>query len=150
MIDERVYIAALERRIQSLEKELSAFEPKEKDSLCNLCGLTRVLFPKNGERPSSGLCGLHTHVSGGYFSTPGNGYGALDDTTTYHFSLCEFCLDWLFEQFQIPVDISCYMGGPDEAEVWRPASQRVLEDEWRKDKKCFYNERDRRAIARGR
>jgi len=89
-------------------------------------------------------------VSGGYESTPGNGHGALDDMTWYRFSLCEFCLDWLFSQFKVPVKTGCYTSNdlPGEEEVWRPAAQRVTEDEWRGMKEAFQFEHDRHVAAR--
>jgi len=109
--------------------------------ICNLCG-----FPCSPPEESSlnndmGL--IDAYVCGGYDSTAGNGYGALDDTVEYRFSLCEFCLDWLFEKFQIPVEVRDYIGG-EEIEPWRPALQRVKEDEWRKYRDRLVVERSRR------
>jgi hypothetical protein len=52
-------------------------ESKE-DIQCNLCGLSCMLGPKDLQyRMSHGL--LNIEVSGGYDSTPGNGYGTLGD-----------------------------------------------------------------------
>lgn len=121
------------------------------DPLCNLCGLTCVLGCD--DHPCKGPHGLINKViMGGYESTAGNGHGALDDITSYRFSLCEFCLDWLFGQFRIPVMQGEYMAFDNiitgEGEVWRPAAQRVAEDEWRSMKKEFQAEHDRRAEAR--
>ena len=102
--------------------------------ICNLCGLP--CDPNNG-------CGemglLDASVCGGYHSTAGNGFGALDDLTEYRFSLCEFCLDWLFGKFQIPVEVRNYMceDVKEQPEPWRPAIQRVEEDEWRRAKDDF-------------
>lgn len=45
---------------------------------------------------------VETTVVGGYFSDP------LDDCTTYTFSICEDCLDELFNSFKIPVEINHY------------------------------------------
>ena len=92
---------------------------------------------------------IDAHVSGGYESTPGNGHGALDDCTTYTFSLCEFCCDWLFQQFKIKPTITDYChGGEKKKDEWRPASVRVRDDEWRRQKEEFYNEEVRRNFAR--
>ena len=61
------------------------------DVLCNKCGVSC--------KEESGLLGLiEVTVSGGYGSDP------LSDGTNYTFSLCESCLDELFNEFKIPVD----------------------------------------------
>lgn len=115
------------------------------DVLCNLCGFTCML---RGEQ-LGGL--IKETVVGGYFSTPGNGGGALDDLRAHTFSLCEFCLDWLFAQFAIRVNFAEEMicGGRHEVgEVWRPAAERVASDEWRRMKEEFTAESARRAAAR--
>jgi hypothetical protein len=85
-------------------------------------------------------------VHGGYWSTPGNGDGALDDCTSYSFSICEFCLDWLFQRFTIPVA----RGGCSAAssDPYRPADQRVSEDDWRQQKAKFFAEFEKRNAAR--
>lgn len=120
---------------------------KAEGPMCNLCGLTCVLGHEG--HPSHGPHGLiNQAVSGGYESTPGNGYGALDDTTRYRFSLCEFCLDWLFSQFQIPVSVEDYMAPGEKIEPWAPAQERVVRDDWRKMKAEFQSEHDRREVAR--
>jgi hypothetical protein len=136
---------------KSCGSELGA--PPETD--CNLCGLTCAIG-ENDFRSDHGL--LNIYVSGGYASTPGNGHGALDDMTDYNFSLCEFCLDWLFSRFKIPVKVSEYGIGSDEdglyavhgknREEWRSAKQRIEEDEWRKYKRESLDEIERRAAAR--
>jgi hypothetical protein len=113
------------------------------ETRCNLCGLSCQLGDKSPPInfvENYGLIGAN--VVGGYFSTPGNGYGALDDMVDYRFSMCEFCLDWLFTQFTIPVKIS----GTEEA--FKPAIQRVFEDDWRKEKETFYQEYLKRSNAR--
>lgn len=119
---------------------------RDEDILCNLCGHSCLLH----EPSYSELNGLiKARVHGGYSSTPGNGFGALDDTTAYTFSMCEFCLDWLFTQFKIPVKTTDYLNSDDpKPEPWRPAAQRVAEDSWRKMKDEFYNESSRRALDR--
>lgn len=125
------------------------------DRICNLCGLSCMIGPKNSPaRRNAGL--IDVDVVGGYESTPGNGCGALDDTTHYRFNLCEFCLDWLFERFTIPVDSgACRFKEFDgekcvyeKSEKWRSAAQRVLEDDWRKEKKEFFAEKAKRDAAR--
>jgi hypothetical protein len=134
---------------------------KEQD-LCNLCGLS-INPAESSDNPlhhdfDKDHCALQAKVMGGYFSTAGNGYGALDDTTAYEFCLCEFCLDWLFSKFKLPVKLSNYMQSQyDDSEydcdpselhpvkVWRPAKQRVEEDGWRSYKEEWfkiYNERE--------
>lgn len=116
------------------------------DVTCNLCGMTCQLGSECN--PTSGLYGLIKQtVNGGYESTPGNGLGALDDCTSYTFSLCEFCLDWLFSQFKIPVEVHDYLSGV-EPKPWRPAAERVAQDEWRRTKELFSKEHDRRKKAR--
>lgn len=117
----------------------------EEAPLCNLCALSCVL----GDEPCRAPHGLvDVSVSGGYESTPGNGHGALDDCQRYTFSLCEFCLDWLFSQFKIQAATDNYMTGEHE-KPWRPAAQRVAEDEWRRMKPEFRAEYERRLVARG-
>jgi hypothetical protein len=137
------------------------------ESCCNLCGLSCNLKNWGPE----GL--IDAVVIGGYESTPGNGSGALDDMTRYRFSICEFCLDWLFTKFRIPVVVDDPMNDYllDDGETieeglermgvvqilerpqpnpWRPAAQRVAEDDWRKMKDEFYAEAARRSAARER
>ncbi len=115
---------------------------KQEDVLCNLCGFTCALESDWDEE--GGL--IKAVVCGGYNSTPGNGHGALDDSTSYQFSICEFCLDWLFGQFVLPVAASDNM----ESEVWKPAAERVAADDWRKMKNEFFAESSKRANARKR
>jgi hypothetical protein len=122
-----------------------------KEVLCNLCGLSCKFGCKENEMfGPHGL--IKQAVYGGYESTAGNGHGALDDTTGYRFSLCEFCLDWLFGKFKVPVETFEYdcFDGSDlmETEAWKPADQRVREEEWRKDKKEFFEEFEKRNKAR--
>jgi hypothetical protein len=70
------------------------------------------------------------------------------------FSLCEWCLDWLFTRFKLPVAVDDPMNDSllkegetieqgmervgmvqltrrQESSAWRPAERRVAEDEWR-------------------
>ena len=91
---------------------------------------------------------VDAEVSGGYSSTPGNGSGALDDRTSYRFSLCEFCLDWLFSQFKIPPAVKDMDGDP--IGPWKPAAQRVMEDVWRIKRQEFFIDQRRRELARWR
>lgn len=118
---------------------------------CNLCGLPCNIYGSIPEeiRTPSGL--IDAKVTGGYDSTPGNGFGALDDCSQYKFSLCEWCLDWLFEQFIIPpeekgVGAFSHLDGPPIE--WKPARQRVEEDDWRTGKEEFRIEYERRNQAR--
>lgn len=112
--------------------------------LCNRCGLSCELG-STGEL--GGL--IRQMVVGGYSSTPGNGHGALDDIEGYRFSLCEFCLDWLFQTFKIPVElISNDLVPSGDAPQFVPAAQRVDSDEWRRMKAEFRAEHERRRIAR--
>jgi len=140
---------------------------------CNLCGETCGL-DNDAYKDGTDNCTvgglIDQEVMGGYWSTPGNGEGALDDTIAYKFSLCEFCCDWLFSQFKIPPAMRDYMAPqgdgsdwgvflfPEEAkavdeavrkEVFRPAEQRVREDDWREEKEEYFVEAKRRDMARG-
>ena len=125
---------------------MPAPEPAKADDgpLCNLCGETCILSDGGWHEPN-GL--IRAAVRGGYLSTAGNGVGALDDCTSYHFSICEFCLDWLFEQFLIPVRVEDYLDGVSPP-PWRPARERVQKDDWRTLKKQYFNEAQRRAEKR--
>jgi hypothetical protein len=114
--------------------------PVEEPHLCNLCGCSLILEPNTAPE---GLVGAE--INGGFHSTPGNGSGALDDATKYKFSLCEFCLDWLFKKFRLPPKVVAY----GEVEEYRPADQRVAEDEWRRMKDTYYAEAARRNQLRG-
>jgi hypothetical protein len=117
------------------------------DVACNMCGLSCMLT--ESESPAGGLHGLiNEEVYGGYLSTPGNGHGALDDLTRYTFSLCEFCLDWLFSKFKVPVSIDDYVNSEKQSQNWSPAIERVTNDDWRKMKEEFIKEHDKRARAR--
>jgi hypothetical protein len=143
----------------------------EKDIACNMCGLSCFLGPKGS--PARGPHGLiDAHVIGGYESTPGNGDGALDDFVRHRFSLCEFCLDWMFSQFVVPVTVDDPMNEQlplegesledamvrldgfvqlvkrEEPEAWEPAAKRVAKDEWRKTKDKFFAEAALRTASR--
>jgi len=112
---------------------------------CNLCGHPCGVLGQAEDDPGDRRMGLvEQAVRGGYWSTPGNGDGALDDNTTYKFSLCEFCLDWLFSRFAVPVTV--FNGVEDEP--FRPADQRVREDEWRGQKAAFFAEFEKRNASR--
>jgi hypothetical protein len=118
----------------------------EKDHQCNLCGLSCSLDDEDNPTGASyGL--LDQKVSGGYSSTPGNGAGALDDSMEYTFSLCEFCLDWLFVQCKIPPKVYCYIDG--KSDTWRSARQRITQDDWRRFKEKSLALLDRHDKARG-
>lgn len=115
---------------------------------CNWCGETCLLIDPGRNRivtklDRHGL--IDVTVSGGYESTPGNGQGALDDCSSYKFSLCEFCLDHMFTQFKVPPQTSSCVG---EEPPFRPAAERVRTDEWRQMKDAFFAESARRADKR--
>lgn len=110
----------------------------EHEPVCNMCGLScTTQHSRDNGMPPLGLIGCEAR--GGYDSTPGNGCGALDDMTTYAFSLCEFCLDRLFSRFKRPPRVLCHID--EEAEAFRPAERRVWED-------GFFEEQARRDAAR--
>lgn len=123
--------------------------------LCNLCGCPCGIAAPNEFDPGDQHMGhIEQTVHGSYHSTPGNGDGALDDMTAYTFSLCEFCLDWLFAKFKTPPLVRYYqLSEPDSFEpdelTFRPAAQRVSEDDWRRSKSRFFAEFERRNKARG-
>lgn len=114
--------------------------------ICNVCGESCVLEEDIQGQVPSGL--IDAVVAGGYSSTPGNGSGALDDMRSYKFSICEFCLDWLFSAFKVPVEASDYGARLGTTVKWKPASQRVDEDEWRSQKDRFHAESARREACR--
>jgi hypothetical protein len=88
---------------------------------CNLCGLSCALtqWNEDGLWIANGV--LNCTVHGSYHSTPGNGHGALDDCVSYTFSLCEWCLDWLFTHSVCPPMLSTM----DGTKPFRPAAERV-------------------------
>ncbi len=137
----KAMLALCERNEATRQANIARQRAETPAQLCNFCGESCIL----GEDQE---CGLNGHASGGYWSTPGNGDGALDDMTRYSFRVCEFCLDWLFEAFLIPVKQTDYGMEEPLPEPWRPAAQRVAEDDWRKGKAEFLAERDRRAELR--
>jgi len=114
---------------------------------CNLCG-EACTAPHNADNALSPMGLINCTVSGGYDSTPGNGHGALDDSTSYTFSLCEWCLDWLFAQFKHSPTTSDYMSPDFKPGAWRRAQERVEADEWRTQKKEFFEELIHRNRAR--
>lgn len=89
---------------------------KHPETLCNMCGESCLLSDSHAHyEDPSGM--INEVVSGGWHSTPGNGSGALDDTTSYRFSLCEFCLDWMFKNFKIPPNVSGF-SSEDEPQIF--------------------------------
>lgn len=116
-------------------------ESEKHHPTCNLCGLSCNLGEDCGN--DGGL--IDCTVTGNYDSTPGNGGGALDDLTSYTFSLCEWCLDWLFCNMKIPPVI---FGPHDGCENFLPAKERVNKDEWRSQKDKFYQRMTERVAAR--
>ncbi len=80
-------------------------------------------------------------AKGTYHSTPGAGWGALDEAHTYSFVLCEFCLDYLFTQMQITPRVRNINGQTikffsaqeriaRDTEKERPMTLRFLEEFW--------------------
>lgn len=114
--------------------------------LCNLCGHSCYLPGDcNG---NSGL--IEQKVMGGYDSTPGNGCGALGDMTQYTFSLCEFCLDFLFTNFVIPPKQRYVFNDEDSVEEqFVGAEQMMIKNlTYKRFKEHFYNEANKRTSAR--
>lgn len=122
----------------------------DEEVFCNLCGLSCVVCTAQegyiGQNQHGGL--INAKVVGSYHSTPGNGDGALDDCTEYTFSLCEFCLDYLFCKLKIPVKVFDYISGVEEE--WESAENRVKNAEWRRHKEEFMKEFNYRNAARNR
>lgn len=118
--------------------------------LCNLCGLPCNLQGNHCDTDDYG--GLVEYsIRGNFDSTPGNGNGALDNMAQYTFSMCEFCLDWLFSQFKILPKVEYYQGflaGWKETEKFRSAKERVENDDWRQFKNEFFVEFEKRNRAR--
>lgn len=116
------------------------------ERLCNLCGESCFFIQENrsteDKKFGSNYGLIDCTVSGGYESTPGNGQGTLDDLETYTFSLCEFCLDWLFKLFKTPPTLS------DPDDVFQPAEVRVKNDDWRRQKRLFAERSSKRELAR--
>lgn len=129
------------------------YEKVYADKTCNMCGLeSKIRSEQDGEVNENSI--IYNSIlndfaaNGGYDSTPANGYGALDDGSTYSFSLCEFCLDHLFQKFKIAPKITSYMNYNGEEE-FLPAETRVRMSGFRKEnKKAFLEEQERRNKAR--
>lgn len=120
------------------------FANYKKEMFCNMCGKTCAMCLDGDEYfENEGL--ILAKVSGGYPSTPGNGDGALDDMTQYEFSICEFCLDFMFSNFVIPPKVSENI---TKQMTFVPAEKRVAQDEWREDKDNFYKRKSERDFAR--
>lgn len=119
---------------------------KKEEKFCNLCGLTCRLNDMDSFDCNYGL--IDAKAEGGYASTPGNGSGALDDCIGYEFNLCEFCLDWLFSIFKISPSVFDHVTGKYINEQYLSAENRVAKDDWRKMKKEFFEEKERRDLAR--
>lgn len=106
--------------------------------LCNICGESCTIGSESDNpRTVNGL--IEATVTGAYMSTPGNGttQGALDDRVRYKFSICEFCLDWLFHSvFKIPVQV-IDLDGDDGEFNQLSALQRVLKSHHRNYKEEF-------------
>lgn len=118
-----------------------------KEVICNMCGLTCAMtLDAAGEfQENEGL--IEAKVSGGYPSTPGNGDGALDDCVEYTFSLCEFCLDFIFSNFINPPKVNDSVKCKITL-AFVPADIRVAKDNWRAFKQEFYQRKSERDLAR--
>lgn len=112
-----------------------------KEVICNMCGQTCCLVKFNNENENGGL--INCEVTGGYSSTAGNGYGAFDDYTKIKFSLCEFCLDFIFSICEKkPMELNFVYGNPTLEEEYVPSIQRVFDQqEWRKDSSGIFAKR---------
>lgn len=81
------------RKVKVIEKTVQ--QEIVEDVLCNMCGSSCGI--KLGEtKEYYGL--IEITVSGGYASPK------LGDCSLYRFSICEYCLDELFNKFKIPVE----------------------------------------------
>lgn len=141
--------------VERLEAEFDSiyrpakFPAKVQEVLCNWCGHSCTIDLSVGPDPIQESCGLiNATVIGGFGSTPGNGDGALDDMQAYQFSLCEFCLDYLFQCFKTPP--LCYdaWGGTIHPEPWLSAADRIRKDEWRTQVAEFHAASAARALTR--
>jgi hypothetical protein len=115
-----------------LQWDFSGDEPHMWDrepATCNLCGESCLLPLPGGDAHGTSNHGLiRALVTGGYFSHPGRFSGALEDMTAYQFSICEFCLDWLFCQAKIPPRTFCW-SGYDEGFEWQSGEDIAKESE---------------------
>lgn len=70
------------------------------ECLCNKCGESQLYAREDGFSHSE-IYGLpEITIIGGYWSK------YLSDNTKYQFSLCEKCLNELFDTFKIPVEMN--------------------------------------------
>lgn len=131
--DLRAKLELATMRLSAAESELKKLRKSEEPAIpvCNLCG---ELCGHTEAWDPMGL--INCRVVGGYCSTPGIGFGALDDCTSYVFSLCEFCLDSLFVKFKVKPLVEIH-GEPEE---FRSAVERVKNDDWRHLKDQFFDE----------
>lgn len=119
----------------SNKKQMTGSHKSKEEAFCNLCGQTCAMFlcsdnDGNLIYENEGL--ISASVSGGYPSTPGNGEGTLDDMTLYTFSLCEYCLEFLFSHMIIPPQLGdAFNNGPID-KVYLPALERIKKDSWRR------------------
>jgi len=116
-----------------------------------MCGETCILGGDGAGGENYGL--INAKVSGGYHSTVGCGKcGALDDLRAYRFSLCEFCLEAIFDRCAVPPEVFEYsLCDGDEFptnETWLNGEQRIAQDSWRKSPEHYRAERARRAGKR--
>lgn len=96
-------------------KNIESGRKSNQDKLCNWCGMSMCLW-SDEEVENIGVSpypmGLVNQTLYGHsLSHPGIGRGTLDDDSSYTFSLCEFCLDHMFQQFKVPPMTSRYVHG---------------------------------------
>ncbi len=133
---------ATKEEIQKFNNKKSWEEiPEDQEILCNYCSLSCNLNKDENEKgtddyiANGGL--INCEVMGGYYSTPGNGNGALDDMMVYKFSICEYCLDHLFGKFKIAPRMIQWHG--TKSEPWISAKERIKE----REQSSFYKERSK-------
>ncbi len=119
---------------------------------CNLCGLPCDEDAGGNKMGDLGL--IDARVRGEY------GSDALVDFMEYRFSLCEWCLDWLFDQFKVPMVVTDWDepykavrkdGTPNPPpEPWVPAIKRFsTEPRYDKERVAkIFAEYERRLAAR--
>lgn len=112
-------------------------EKIRKISVCNMCGESTILALE----PVVDIGGLdNCEVIGGYFSS------ALEDCSKYKFSICEFCLDYLFERFKIPPKIFCTIDG--DYRKFTTAKERFQTSNQKKLATEFFEEYEKRNKVR--
>lgn len=100
-----------------LRKNMSNKEEK----FCNMCSMTLYMEPGHSSGMADFNHGLvEAKVIGQYMSPI---HGGLNDLQDYTFSLCEFCLNHLFQKFVIPPDVNFHC--PNEKGFFTPKEKYV-------------------------